>query len=114
MSYHTDDGNNAGDMLNKPPLAPTSFSTETRKGRCVADDVCGSEYGVSSSLERALVTTGRDSALRRKYLHRRWQGAVERLQSRDKPHLHPTAQELWRSRRLRTPLGRALMRLNSN
>lgn len=83
MSFHMDDDATQGDMLKKLPLAPMSFST-----RRAVSDVCRSEYGVSSSLERALVTTDRDSALRRKYLRKRWQGAIERLQSRDKPHFY--------------------------
>jgi len=94
----------------KRPLAPTSLSSETRDGRRAAADVCGSEYGVSSSLERALVTIGRDSALRKKFLRKRWQGTIERLWSRDE--LRSTTDELWWSRRLRTPLGRALSNLN--
>jgi len=83
--------------------------SETRDGRCVAN-VGESASGGSSLLERALVTTGRDSVLRHKFLRKRWQGAIERLQSRD--NLHLTDPELWWSRRLRTPLGRALSRLN--
>ena len=110
MRSNTDASTAPGDLSDRLPLAPTAFTSQTREGRHAASAVCGSECGVSSSLERALVTIGRDSALRHKFLRKRWQGAIERLRSSDK--LHPTAQELWWSRRLRTPLGRALSRLN--
>lgn len=114
MSFHVADGSKQGDNLDKPSLAPNLFTNETRKASCAAGDVCGRKDGVSALLERALLTTDRDSALRRKYLRKRWHGEIEKRQPRDKPHLHPTPLELWWSRRLRTPLGRALMRLNSN
>jgi hypothetical protein len=83
MSFPTDDGTTLGDMLNKRRLAPTALNSEIRDGRCAAGNGRGSEYGVSSSLERALVTIGRDSALRNKFLRKRWQGTIERLWSRD-------------------------------
>ena len=107
MSLQTDDGTTQAD---KRPLAPTSLSSKTRDNSCAAGNVCGSEYRVSTSLERALVTIGRDSALRNKFLRKRWQGAIESLGSRNE--LRPTTDELWWSRRLRTPLGRALGKLN--
>jgi hypothetical protein len=107
MSFDINEKTQAG----KLSRGPTSFS-KNRKDRCAGGDHCRSEDGVSSSLERALVTTDRDSALRRKYLHNRWQGAIEKLESRDELRLRPTGQEWW-NRRLGTPLGRALMRLNS-
>jgi len=80
MNFQTDEDTAQGKMK-KPPHAPTSFSTEAREGDGV--------YGVTGSLYRALVTIGRDSALRRKFLRQRWQGAMQGLSSSDKLHLVP-------------------------
>jgi len=65
----------------RPPLTPTSVND------------C--EHGAFSPLDRALVTIGRDGALRRKYLRRRWLGyhAIEKLESRYL--LSPVSLEFW-------------------
>jgi hypothetical protein len=105
MSFQTD-GTLRGDMLNKLHLTSTA-SSKTRDGRRVARSVDGS----TSSLDRALRTLSRDSALRREYLHARWQGATENQPSNDKPKLYSTDLEFWWRKRLQTALGRALRRL---
>jgi hypothetical protein len=52
----------------------TQKCSETRDGRRVARDVCDSECRISCALDRAILTIGRDSALRRQYLRKQWQG----------------------------------------
>jgi len=94
----------------KQLLAKTSSCSETLLGSRAGALVCRSKPRGSSPLERALITLGRDSELRSKFLRKRWQGSIERLRSRDEPGL--TTEELWWSRRHRTPLGRALSSLN--
>jgi len=89
MSFHTDDGTTQRDMLNKRPLTSSAFSSETRDVACT---VCSG----SSPLDRALMTLGRDSTLRRKYLYERWQGAIENHPSSDKPHQHARPADDWR------------------
>jgi hypothetical protein len=96
MSFHDDAP--ADETSVRLPLTPTSVN--------------GCEHGAFSPLDRPLVTIGRDSALRRRYLRRRWLGhhAIEKLESRYL--LSPVSLEFWWKRRLRTPLGRALSRLD--
>lgn len=63
-------------VVKKPSVAPTSSSIgEARDDRWLAN-VGNSVSGGSSSLERALVAMDRDSGLRRKFLHKLWQGAI--------------------------------------
>jgi hypothetical protein len=63
-------------VVKKLVIAPTSSSIgEARDDRCLAN-VDKSASGGSSSLERALVAMDRDSDLRRKFLRKRWQGAI--------------------------------------
>jgi hypothetical protein len=89
----------------KRPLTSSASSSETE------DMACSVRSG-SSPLERALMTLSRDSTLRRKYLYERWHGVIEDRPSSDKPHLYSVDLEFWWSRRLHTPLGRALARLD--
>ena len=59
-------------MLNKRPHT-ISGDIETLDSRYLASNVLGSEHKLPS-LERALITIGRDSALRHIYLRKRWRG----------------------------------------
>lgn len=64
----------------------TRKRSETREGARVARNVCDRDCQVSCVLDRAILTIGRDSALRRQYLRRRWQGyhSIERPGSEHK------------------------------
>jgi hypothetical protein len=79
--------------------------SETRDGSCVARGVCDSGRRVSYTLERAILAIGRDSALRRRYLRKRWQGShsIEMPPSEHKPHSR--AQELRVEQKTSNPFG---------
>ena len=64
-------------------------------------------------LGRALAALSRDSDQRRQYLRERWQGAFKELSSGSEPLSSETDLEKWWSRRLKTPLGRALSQLGN-
>jgi hypothetical protein len=61
-------------MLNKRPVTTFSPSIEAEVTKQAASTVSGSDEKLLSPLERALITTGRDSALRHLYLRKRWRG----------------------------------------
>lgn len=73
------------------------------------DQHAASGKGGSPLVQRALAALGRDDPLRRDYLRKRWQGKIESLRSSDQTQ--PFELRGWWARRLRTPLGRALSRL---
>ena len=86
------------------PLKISPLKSEIREAKHAVQTIRDG----SSSIERAVMGLGRDSSLRRDYLQSRWQRAMEQVASRDKPDFHNLDLELWWSRRLKTPLGRAL------
>jgi hypothetical protein len=61
-------------MLNKRPVTTSSSNGEAEVTKQVVSTVSGSDYKLLSPLERALITIGRDSALRHLYLRKRWTG----------------------------------------
>jgi hypothetical protein len=80
MSFHTKPRTTPGAKSIELPATPLSVSSETRGAKRVAHEVCDSWAQISDSLDRALVTLGRDSALRRKHLRNRWQRPHTRVQ----------------------------------
>lgn len=61
----------------KLPAIPTSNSSEIPpSGGRIVYDVRASGYLGSLCLDRAMITLGRDSVLRRRYLSKRWQGRM--------------------------------------
>ena len=89
------------------PLKSSPLKSEIREAKHAVHTIRDG----SSSIERAVMGLGRDSSLRRDYLQERWQRAMENFGSKDKPDIHSMDLELWWSRRLETPLGRALSHL---
>ncbi len=90
MSLHTDNRGTPGETA-KLPTMPTSLSSEIPSGGRVVCDVRDSGCLGSLSLDRALVTLGRDSVLRRRYLRRRWQGRHAGGRSPSRERLHAAA-----------------------
>ena len=90
MSLHTDDRGTPGETANLPAIR-MSFSSEIPNGGWVVCDIRDSGCLGSLSLDRALVTLGRDSVLRRRYLRRRWQGRNASGRSPSRERLHAAA-----------------------
>ncbi len=68
--------------------------------------------GRAIPLDRALLGLGRDSDLRRRYLRARWQQAS--VSKSERAIVSPCDLKTWWSRRVHTPVGSALARLQEN